>query len=118
MTCRQELARKGLPSPRTCADCGLGPCRVSTPITPDTRMRMAVLHGLNAVMTFVLDPEAAVTRFVAAIEACGYEVSLRAPAVSIADMMAIRISDYNALIAARDALDALEANVTQLAEKL
>lgn len=27
MTCNHVLQAKGLPNPRTCADCGLGPCR-------------------------------------------------------------------------------------------
>ena len=27
MTCSIELHRDGKPSPRTCSDCGLGPCR-------------------------------------------------------------------------------------------
>lgn len=29
MTCQQELRRKGLPYPRTCQECGLGPCKHS-----------------------------------------------------------------------------------------
>lgn len=27
MTCQQELRRQGKPYPRTCQDCGLGPCK-------------------------------------------------------------------------------------------
>lgn len=29
MTCQQELRKQKKPYPRTCADCGLGPCKLT-----------------------------------------------------------------------------------------
>ena len=36
MTCQQELRQQGKPYPRTCAECGLGPCKKLTPAAPST----------------------------------------------------------------------------------
>lgn len=57
MTCQQQLRAEGKPYPRTCADCGLGPCYAPTILAAPHHCAPADIDALLRWLDAINDPQ-------------------------------------------------------------